>query len=97
MKDVIFSWDDKKAKNNLTKHKVTFNEASTVFFDENAIEFYDPEHSVNEDRYLMLGISSRLRIIVVSYCTRKSGMEIRIISARRATKNEQSVYLERKL
>lgn len=97
MDDIVFSWDDKKAKQNIIKHRVSFEEASTVFIDENAIEFFDPDHSLQEDRYLMLGISSRLRILVVSYCLRKKGSEIRIISARRTTKKEQKVYTERKL
>lgn len=97
MDDIVFSWDDKKAKQNIKKHRVSFEEASTVFFDENAIEFFDPDHSLREDRYLMLGISDRLRILVVSYCLRKKGSEIRIISARRTTKKEQKVYTERKL
>jgi hypothetical protein len=92
-----FSWNDKKAKQNIRKHGVSFEEASTVFFDENAIEFFDPDHSLQEDRYLMLGVSNRLRILVVSYCLRKKGSEIRIISARKAMKKEQKVYTERKL
>jgi uncharacterized protein len=92
MKRITFSWDDRKAQQNLKKHKVTFEEASTVFFDENAIEFFDPDHSIQEDRFLMLGISCRLRILVVSYCFRREGREIRIISARKTTTKEQKVY-----
>lgn len=97
MDDIGFSWDDKKARQNIRKHGISFEEASTVFFDENAIEFFDPDHSSQEDRYLMLGISGRLRILVVSYCLRKEGSEIRIISARKTTKKEQKVYTGRKL
>ena len=97
MDDIVFSWDDKKARQNIIKHRVSFEEASTVFLDENAIEFFDPDHSLQEERYLMLGISNRLRILVVSYCLRKKGSEIRIISARRTTKKEQKVYTGRKL
>ena len=97
MDDIVFSWNDKKARQNLIKHRVSFEEASAVFFDENAIEFFDPDHSLQEDRYLMLGISNRLRILVVSYCLRKEGSEIRIISARKTTKKEQKVYTGRKL
>lgn len=93
MSKLAFSWDDGKAKQNLKKHKVSFEEASTVFFDENAIEFFDPDHSGDEDRFLMLGISYRLRVLVVCYCLRKDGSEIRIISARTATKKEQRVYI----
>ncbi len=62
------------------------------FFDENAMEFFDPDHSEDEDRFLMLGLSYRLRILVVCHCLRQSDSEIRIISARKATKREQKVY-----
>ena len=89
----MFFWDDDKAKQNRKKHKVSFEEASTVFFDENAVEYFDPNHSEGEDRFLMLGISCRLRLVVVCYCLRKDGSEIRIISARTATKKEQRVIL----
>lgn len=92
MKSITFSWDDKKHEVNKNKHKVTFDEAETVFYDESAIEFFDPDHSENEDRLLMLGISNRLRVLVVSYCLRKEDSEIRIISARKATKKEQKEY-----
>ena len=89
----MFSWDDDKAKQNRKKHKVSFEEASTVFFDENAVEYFDPDHSEDEDRFLMLGISCRLRVLVVCYCLRKDGSEIRIISARTTAKKEQRVYI----
>ena len=89
----MFSWDDDKAKQNRKKHKVSFEEASTLFFDENAVEYFDPDHSEDEDRFLMLGISCRLRVLVVCYCLRKDGSEIRIISARTTTKKEQRVYI----
>jgi uncharacterized DUF497 family protein len=94
MKNVTFSWDDRKTQENLKNHKVAFEEASTVFFDENATEFFDPDHSTKEDRFLMLGISCRLRILVVSYCFRREGGEIRIISARKATNKERKIYTE---
>ena len=94
MNKIRFDWDAHKAGQNIKKHKVSFEEASTVFFDENAIEFFDPEHSKSEDRFLMLGLSGRLRIIVVSYCMRGKGTEIRIISARTATKKEAKVYIK---
>ena len=94
MQEIEFSWDARKARENLKKHRVSFEEASTVFYDENAIEFFDPEHSSNEERFLMLGLSGRLRIMVVSYCLRKGGSEIRIISARKATKKEEKVYIQ---
>ena len=96
MDEIKFSWDARKARQNLQKHKVSFEEAVTVFYDENAIEFFDPDHSIDEDRFLMLGLSGRLRIMVVNYCLRKRGLEIRIISARKATKKEEQVYIEGK-
>jgi len=92
MDEIKFNWDARKAENNKKKHKVSFEEASTVFFDERAIEFFDPEHSKKESRFLMLGLSLRLRVLIVCYCLRKKGSEIRIISARRATKKEEKVY-----
>jgi uncharacterized DUF497 family protein len=94
MEEIEFSWDARKARENLKKHRVSFEEASTVFYDENAIEFFDPEHSSDEERFLMLGLSGRLRIMVVNYCLRKRGSEIRIISARKATKKEKKVYIQ---
>ena len=96
MKSLSFSWDNRKNKANQKKHGVSFEEAQTVFFDENAIEFFDPDHSEDEDRFLMLGLSYRVRILVVSYCLLKDYSEIRIISARKATKNEQKVYTGRR-
>ena len=92
MKSVTFSWDDRKNNANKKKHGVSFEEAQTVFFDENAIEYDDPDHSEEEDRYLMLGFSYRLRVLVVSHSLLKSGQEIRIISARKATQKEQKFY-----
>jgi hypothetical protein len=97
MVKIQFSWDDRKTRQNIRKHRVSFEEASTVFFDEEATEFFDTEHSAREDRYLMLGISCRSRILVVSYSLRKKGSAIRIISARRATKKEQQFYIGRKI
>ena len=92
MSAFCFTWDDHKNKINHQKHGTSFEEARTVFFDENAIEFFDPDHSKEEDRYLLMGISYKFRILVVSYCVRQSDSEIRIISARKATKKEQNVY-----
>ena len=94
MDEIQFSWDARKARYNTNKHKVSFEEASTVFYDENAIEFFDSEHSEKEDRFLMLGLSWRLRIIVACYCLRKKGLEIRIISARKASRKEENFYYE---
>ncbi len=94
MGKIRFSWDARKAKQNLQKHRVSFEEAKTVFSDERAIEFFDPAHSSDEDRFIMLGISYRLRVLVVCYCLTK-GLEIRIISARKSTKRERHVYTGR--
>ena len=94
MDEIEFSWDARKARQNLRKHKVSFEEAATVFYDESAIEFFDTSHSTGEERFLMLGLSGRLRTMVVSYCLRKEGSEIRIISARKATKREEKAYIE---
>jgi uncharacterized DUF497 family protein len=92
MNSIRFSWDDRKNRANQTKHKVSFEEAQTVFFDEYAIEYFDPDHSETEDRFLMLGLSQKIRVLVVSYTLRGDGAEIRIISARKATKKEQKAY-----
>ena len=92
MKSISFSWDDRKNVTNQKKHNVTFEEARSVFFDGYAIEYYDPDHSQSENRFLLLGISYQLRVLVVSYTLRLDGKEIRIISARKATKKEQKVY-----
>ena len=92
MISISFSWDDRKNKANQKKHGVSFEEAQTVFFDENAIEYFDPDHSKDEDRYLMLGFSYRLRVLVVSHNFREDSSDIRIISARKATKKEQRAY-----
>jgi uncharacterized protein len=97
MSSITFSWDDRKNQTNQRKHGVAFEEAQSVFFDENAIEYFDPDHSENEERHLMLGLSYRLRALVVSHSLQKNGSEIRIISARKATKKEQKVYFGEKL
>jgi uncharacterized DUF497 family protein len=92
MPNITFSWDDRKNRSNLKKHGISFEEAQTVFFDEQAIEYFDPDHSAKEDRYLMLGLGHRLQVLVVSYALRQEGSEIRIISARKATKKEEKAY-----
>ena len=92
MNKLIFEWDDAKNKINLKKHGISFEEAQTVFFDDNAIEFDDPDHSFDEKRYLLLGFSQSLKILVVCHCYRGSESVIRIISARKATKKEQRAY-----
>ena len=92
MHDIEFEWDERKSRENKRKHKVSFEEAKTVFFDENAIQFFDPDHSQDEDRFLMLGMSFTLRVLVVCHCYKADDSVIRIISARKADKREQSDY-----
>jgi uncharacterized DUF497 family protein len=92
MQPLTFSWDDKKNKTNQKKHKIYLEEAQSVFFDENAIEFFDIDHSEDEDRFLLLGLSYLFRVLVVSYCFRRNDSAIRIISARKATRKEQKAY-----
>jgi uncharacterized DUF497 family protein len=89
---IKFEWSSAKAKSNQTKHKISFDEAQSVFFDEYAQQFYDPEHSDEEDRFFMLGKSIRSRVLVVVHCERDSGEVIRIISARKATTKEREFY-----
>jgi len=92
MNDIHFEWDESKSRESKRKHGVTFEEARTVFLDENAIRFYDPEHSEDEDRFIMLGISFTLRVLVVCHCYRADDTVIRIISARKADKQEEQEY-----
>ena len=87
-----FIWDEGKARTNERKHGVTFNEAKTVFYDDNAELISDPDHSGHEDRFVMLGMSDRARILIVCHCYRESNSIIRIISARKATRKEQAQY-----
>jgi uncharacterized DUF497 family protein len=94
MDELNFVWDTNKANINFKKHKITFEEAKTVFFDVNAIEFFDPDHSQEEDRFLFLGMSRNLKAIIISYCYREKEAVIRIISARKATKNETKIYFK---
>ena len=87
-----FEWDPAKALSNATKHGVTFEEAQSVFFDDRAIQFWDSPHSEKEDRFLMLGLSYKLRILLVVHCFRETDSTIRIISARRANRYEQQRF-----
>ena len=91
-----FSWNTKKAEANLKKHGVSFDEAVTVFDDFDALCIYDPDHSEDEDRFIMLGMSASTRILVVCHCYREDDEVIRIISARKATPNESNEYIKRK-
>ena len=92
MKQLEFEWDKKKEKTNAKKHGVSFDEARTVFYDEQAIQFYDPEHSDEEDRFILLGTSFKLKTLVVCHCFREDETKIRIISARKADTEEEQVY-----
>ena len=92
MDEIQFSWDAQKAKQNLAKHKVSFEEASTVFLDEKSRLINDPSHSAQEDRFVLLGLSRKLRLLVVCHCYRGRERIIRIISARKADKQEQQQY-----
>lgn len=89
---IRFDWDLAKAASNLRKHGVSFEEAQSVFYDEFAIQFHDEPHSSDEDRFLMLGMSSGANLLLVCHCERDGGDVIRIISARKATKQESSFY-----
>ena len=88
-----FDWDENKNRINLEKHGITFEEASTVFFDDRAILFDDPEHSMDEDRFLLLGMSETAKVCIVCHCYRESDTVIRIISARQATRKEEQRYV----
>ncbi len=96
MKQLVFEWDSKKDKSNTSKHSVSFEEARRVFYDEHAIQFYDPDHSEDEDRFIMLGKSFKFRTLVVCHCFRVEETIIRIISARKADKEEEQVYWSRR-
>ncbi len=87
-----FEWDPVKAATNAKKHKVTFEVAKTVFYDDFAVQFFDEEHSTAEDRFLLLGMSSDARLLLVCHCEREDGDVIRIISARKATEKEAQYY-----
>lgn len=89
---VTFEWDSAKAASNKKKHGVSFEEAQSVFYDDFAVQFFDGESSEIEDRFLMLGLSSAAQLLMVCHCERHQGNVIRIISARRATKNESQFY-----
>jgi uncharacterized protein len=92
MANITFEWDEKKDKENKRKYGISFEEARTAFYDENAIQYFDPDHSGEEDRFLLLGISYKLKVLVVCHCFRESDSVIRIISARKADKKEEYEY-----
>ncbi len=90
-----FEWDEHKSLLNKKKHGLSFEEAKTAFFDENALLIHDPDHSEEENRFVLLGLSARLRTLVVCHAYRRGGQVIRIISARRASGQEQRQYRQR--
>jgi uncharacterized DUF497 family protein len=89
---IEFEWASAKARANLKKHSVSFEEAQSVFYDEYARQFDDDAHSDEEDRFILLGMSIRSRVLVVCHCARTSADVIRIISARKATRKERKFY-----
>jgi uncharacterized DUF497 family protein len=96
MNEIRFEWNKLKAAANKRKHGISFEEAQTVFYDDNAIQFDDPDHSQSESRFIMLGMSYKLRVLIVSHCERHDDI-IRIISARKANHHEAQYYREGKL
>jgi uncharacterized DUF497 family protein len=95
MADIRFEWDEKKHSLNKKKHGPSFVEAQTIFADEHGLLLHDPDHSHDEERFILLGLSSSLRLLVVSHTYRKDDAVIRIISARKATRSEQEQYWKR--
>ncbi|MFH0799426.1 MAG: BrnT family toxin [Pseudomonadota bacterium] len=89
-----FEWDPAKERKNVQKHGVSFEEARSVFVDPLARLITDPDHSENEERFVLLGFSKKLRTLVVCHCYRRNGEIVRIISARKATRTEQKTYWE---
>ena len=92
MNHLKFEWDNNKDKINSKKHGVSFDEAQTVFYDEYAIQFFDPDHSEDEDCFLLLGMSFKLKTLVICHCFKQEETIVRIISARKADKDEKQAY-----
>jgi len=92
MKLLVFEWDKPKENANVKKHGISFEEARASFYDENAIQFFDPDHSDEEDRFILLGLSHKLNTLVVCHCFREEETTVRIISARKADKDETNAY-----
>ena len=92
MKDIHFEWDEAKNKVNFQKHGISFEEAESVFFDEYALLIADPDHSENEDRFVLLGLSAKLRLLLVCHCFEVDDGLIRVISCRKAKLKEMSLY-----
>lgn len=95
MPQLRIEWDENKNRGNVRTHRVSFQESETVFYDERALLLADPDHSDDEDRFILLGLSTSLRLLVVCHCYRTNDQNIRIISARKATKPEAAVYADR--
>ena len=93
---ITFEWDERKSDSNFKKHKVSFKEASTVFYDPHALVVDDVTHSHDEIRFIIVGVSSVARVLTVCHCYRETNERIRIISARKATKNEENEYWRRR-
>jgi len=91
MTDLTFKWDEAKSQSNLKKHKVSFDEAKTVFSDELGRLIPDPDHSIDEERFILLGTSTHLRLLIVCHCETIEGV-VRIISARKADTHERKQY-----
>jgi len=92
MSSLRFEWEPRKASANLKKHGISFEEAKSVFYDENAKLISDPDHSEDEDRFILLGVSYSLRVILVCHCYRSGDNVVRIISARKASPKESKAY-----
>lgn len=95
MEQILFEWDENKNEINKRKHGLSFETAREVFYDKSAILFDDPDHSDEEERFLIIGMIKSSKICIVSHCYRKSDTVIRLISAREATKKEKKIYKER--
>ena len=89
---IAFDWDPLKAAANLRKHRVSFEEAKSVFYDEFAVQFFDEDHSTDEERFILLGMSAGAKLLLVCHCEREQEAVVRNISARKATKRESAFY-----
>ncbi|MDR1317510.1 MAG: BrnT family toxin [Spirochaetales bacterium] len=92
MNGIKFIWDEDKNQKNIKSHNISFEEAKTVFYDQNAKIIFDPDHSKEEDRFIILGLSKALNLLIVCHCYKEQEEQIRIFSARKATKNEKKQY-----
>ncbi len=92
MNGIAFEWDESKNKANLQKHGISFEEAESVFYDQYALLIADPDHSETEDRFLLMGLSAKLRLLLVCHCFEVDDGLIRVISCRKASTQEMSLY-----